>query len=59
MKSQTKTLVLPNNRGNLFINMVTALAFLTIGYGIFKMEFHLYAPAESHEGEIITAGIRG
>ena len=59
MKSQKKTLVLPDNRGNLFVNLVTTLAFLTIGYGIFKMEFDLYAPTESHEGETITAGIRG
>ncbi len=59
MKSQTKTLVLPDNRGNLFVNLVIALAFLTIGYGIFKMEFDLYVPTESQGAETITAGIRG
>ncbi len=59
MKSQTKTLVLPDNRGNLFVNLITALAFLTIGYGIFKMEFDLYVPTESQGAETITAGIRG
>ena len=59
MKSRTKTLALPDNRGNMLVNLITAMAFLTIGYGIFKMEFDLYAPTESHEGETITASIRG